>query len=265
MVFLCLHVLFSVASIKLAVVICLFNEFRDLHWAIMVKIILTAVKIPNSVIYHRGWNHLLTSLSSVEKLWYRAGLWKTGRQSEAGTWFLGPIDGDRWVLWYKKKKKCGLFSQGLPFSSTILLCMQLLSDTVLKPSDQSSVHTVHTSLWNVSLHWYYFFLHRTLIQKLMKRILNCGFTPQLKEISAFSLKKGQLVHQKICMLKLMMITILISWNVSMYVASNAVVKCTKPSQSTGQIKPCQNDIKKVSIVIKKYLVNKKIPNIENYV
>lgn len=123
----------------------------------MVKIILTAVKIPNSVIYHRGWNHLLTSLSSVEKLWYRAGLWKTGRQSEAGTWFLGPIDGDRWVLWYKTKIKCGFFSQGFPYLCTILQCMQLLSDTVLKPSDESSLHFIFTSLCNVSLHWVWLF------------------------------------------------------------------------------------------------------------
>lgn len=43
----------------------------------------------------------------------------------------------------------------------------------------------------------------------------------------------------------------------MYVASKAVVKCTKPSQSTGQTKPCQNDMKKVTIVIKKYMVIKK--------
>lgn len=137
----------------------------NLHWAIMVKIILIAVKIPNSVIYHRGWNHLLTSLSSVEKLWYRAGLWKTGRQSEAGTWFLGSINGDRWVLWYKTKKMWTFFPR-FTYSNTILQCMQLLSDRVLKPSDDSSVYFIHTSLRNVSLHWVWlFFLHRILTQQ----------------------------------------------------------------------------------------------------
>ena len=51
-----------------------------------------------------------------------------------------------------KEKKMWTFFPGFTYSNTILQCMQLLSDRVLKPSDDSSVYFIHTSLRNVSLH-----------------------------------------------------------------------------------------------------------------
>ena len=155
----------------------------------MVKIILSAVKIPNFVIYHRGWNHLLTSLSSVEKLWYRAGLWKTGRQSEAGTWFLGPINGDRWVLYYKTKQNVDFFPKGSLIQPPFYTVCNFYQYTLyMLPSEM--FHSIDMIIFFCTELWY--------SKKLLKRIQKLGFTPQIKEISTVSLEKGQLVHQKIC-------------------------------------------------------------------